>query len=100
LDGCERFLLNPEALQAEVDAIRAAKQTYQVDNIHVVLPKIRGYKEITDMKKLLNSFRLHRNNRMRLFVEIATPALLFEISKINKGEIDGFVLNLKLFAKL
>ncbi len=99
LDGCERFLLNPEALQAEVDAIRAAKQTYQVDNIHVVLPKIRGYKEITDMKKLLNSFRLHRNNRMRLFVEIATPALLFEISKINKGEIDGFVLNLKLFAK-
>jgi len=99
LDGCERFILNTEALHAEVDAIKMAKQTYQVDNIHLVLPKIRSYKEITDMKKLLSSFRLHRNNRMRLFVEIATPALLFEIGKINKGEIDGFVLNLKLFAK-
>jgi hypothetical protein len=50
------------------------------------------------MKKLLLSFKLHRNNRMRVFVEVAAPSILFELTKITRNEIDGFLVNLELFA--
>jgi hypothetical protein len=35
---------------------------------------------------------------MRIFVEVCAPSILFELPKITRNEIDGFLINLELFA--
>jgi pyruvate,water dikinase len=98
LDGGERFVLAPEAMLAEIQAIKRARNTYDAKNIKLILPKLRSEAELVDLKKILNSQGVRRTSVMELLAEVATPAFLYELSKVKENDVDGLFINLPKLA--
>lgn len=99
LDGSERFVLQPEALIAEVLAVKKAKSVYGANNLKVMMPKLRTEIEVVEMKKIMNSQNFTRTSIMQLFAEVATPSFLYELEHTEGTDLDGVIVNFPKLAK-
>ncbi len=97
LDGSERFLSAPEAMIAEILAVKRARSTYNAKNVKLILPKLRNEAELSDVKKILSSQNIRRSSVVQLFAEIALPSFVYELLEVSNHELDGVMIN---FAKL
>jgi len=99
LDGSERFVLKPEALIAEVLAVKKAKNAYGASNLKLILPKLRTEIEVVETKKIMNSQNFRRTASMQLFAEVATPAFLYELEHTQASDLDGVIVNFPKLAE-
>lgn len=93
-DGSERFVFKPEAMIAEILAIKRAVTKYSVRNLRIVMPKLRSRTEMYSVKKILSSQSIKRSAMMQLFAEVATGNFMYEIVNVEPHELDGIIINL------
>lgn len=94
VSGSERFVMKPEALLAEVMAVKKARNEMAKRNINLVLPYLRSYPELVTLKKILNKEGIRSTHTQQLWVELSTPALLHELEHFDSKSVDGFIVDL------
>lgn len=94
IDACERFISKPEAMFAEIVAIRKANSAYGVRNTRLILPDLRSGKELVSAKKILSSQNIRRSKLTWLGAEISQTSLVYQAKEIGYGSVDMFILDL------
>ncbi len=91
--GDERFIQFPESLSSEYLAISEVKESFNVPNIHYCIPHIRSSDNLEDIIKILKSIGFRNSKNGKLYAEVALPSFAYDILDINKGIIDGVIIN-------
>ncbi|MDD3648010.1 MAG: PEP/pyruvate-binding domain-containing protein [Candidatus Dojkabacteria bacterium] len=91
--GASRFIKYPEELELELEAIRVVRNKENVKNISIVIPYVRTYKELKEMKRTIASFGFRRSTTFRLFFRIDVPYAVMNLERLLDLEVDGVVVN-------
>ncbi len=89
----ERFIDHPEALIVEAFAVKKARNLMGSRNIHICFPAVRNMKNLMDLKQIVSLQGLRRTASLKMYAEVAIPSLIFELSKLEKNDIDGLIIN-------
>lgn len=94
----ERFIENPESLTVEILALKKARNQMNYKNIDISIPSIRSYDNLIKIKKMIATQGLRRSSSLKMFAEVSTPSFIFELKRIEDGDIDGLIIDYeKLF---
>lgn len=91
--GDERFIVYPEALLYELQAIKKVRQQYSQEYISLCIPSLRNVVNLNDIKSMISSFGFRRTKKFKMYAEIAIPSFLYDIDKVDRTSVDGFVIN-------
>jgi len=94
LNGSERFILKPEAMIAEILAVKKARKQYNTKNIKLIIPRLRSVRELLDIKKILSSQGIRRSSILELFAEVAVGSLVFDLPEIRPTDLDGILIDI------
>lgn len=92
--GSLRLLHQKSLLDPLVDALDFARHKKGLNNIHVVIPFVRGVSELLQMKRELAVKKLSRKNSLQLWMEVAVPENIINLEEYLVAGLDGVVLNL------
>lgn len=94
----ERFIENPESLTVEILALKKARNQMNYKNINISIPSIKSYDNLIKIKKIISSQGLRRSSSLKMYAEVSTPSFIFELRRIEDGDIDGIIIDYeKLF---
>ncbi len=85
----QRSLLDP--MLSALDFVRHKKN---LNNVHVVIPYVRGVNELLQIKRELAVKKLMRKNSLQIWLEIAVLENIVNLENYLITGIDGVVLNL------
>ena len=87
--GAFRFIEDPKVLELEVEAIKKVRNELGFKNLWVMIPYVRTVHELSEVKKLLGSFGLHRSPTFSLWMMVEIPSNVILIDEFIKEGIDG-----------
>ncbi len=85
--GCSRYLREPDLFALEAAAISRVRQQY--DNLYVMLPFVRTPQELREVKALLESNGLRRDQGMKLWMMAEVPSNVILLDQFLDAGIDG-----------
>lgn len=102
--GSMRLIHQPNILGGVLDALVYARFKHQKklesgkihghNNIHVVIPFVRGVNEFIQIKRELAIKKLMRKNSLQIWLELAVPENFIDLDEYIMGGIDGVIINL------
>lgn len=92
--GTLRLLHQKSLLDPLVEALDFARHKKGLNNIHIVVPFVRGVGELLQIKRELAVKKLMRRNSLQVWMEIAVPENIINLESYLTAGIDGVVLNL------
>ncbi len=102
--GSMRLIHQPNILRGVLDALVYARFKHQkklesvkvhgYNNIHVVIPFVRGVNEFIQIKRELAIKKLMRKNSLQIWLELAVPENFINLEEYIIGGIDGVIINL------
>jgi phosphoenolpyruvate synthase/pyruvate phosphate dikinase len=88
-----RLIESPEALSAEVEAIKAARNKKALKKISISFPAGEMVKELLTIKKMVAGEGLRRNSSLKFYFEISNEKLISKLEKIPKNGFDGIIVD-------
>ncbi len=92
--GTLRLLHQQSLLNPLLEALDFARHKKNLNNIHIVIPFVRGVNELLQIKRMLATKRLMRKASLQYFMEVAIPENVVNLENYLVVGIDGVVLNL------
>lgn len=92
--GTLRLLHQKNLLDPMLEALDFARHKRKLNNIHIVVPFVRGINEFLQIKRELAVKKLGRKNSLQLWLEVAVPENLVNLEDYLVAGLDGVVLNL------
>jgi hypothetical protein len=92
--GALRLIHQKSLLNPLTEAILFSRNKKNLDNIHVVVPFVRGASELMQVKRELASQELRRKKSFQIWMEVATPENILQLEDYLIVGLDGVVLNL------
>ena len=92
--GALRLIHQKSLFDPLVEAILFSRNKKNLDNIHLVIPFVRGTKELLQIKRELSAKELNRKKSLQIWMEIAVPENIINIENYLEVGLDGIVLNL------
>jgi pyruvate,water dikinase len=94
LRGASRFLVHPEEINVELEAIKNVRNKEHIRNIWLAFPFVRTSHELREMKHLVSAYGFRRSSTMKFFLSVETPGVAVRIEKFIDMGIDGISINL------
>ncbi len=92
--GTLRLLHQKNLFDPLAEALDFARHKKGLNNIHVVIPFVRGVNELLQIKRELATKKLMRKNSLQIWMEICIPENIINLEDYLLAGIDGVVLNL------
>lgn len=92
--GALRLLHQQNLFNPLVEAISFARHKKNLNNVHVIVPFVRGVSELLQIKKELADRKLVRKKSLQIWMELAIPENLINLEEYLAAGVDGVVLNL------
>ncbi len=92
--GALRLLHQKSLFEPLLEALDFARHKKGLQNIHIVVPFVRGVNELLQIKRELATKKLSRKNSLKLWMEVAVPENIINLEDYLLVGIDGVVLNL------
>lgn len=92
--GALRLLHQKNLFDPIAEALDFARHKKGLNNIHIVIPFVRGTQELLQIKRELAVKKLMRKNSLQLWMEICTPENIINLEDYLIAGVDGVVLNL------
>lgn len=92
--GTLRLLHQKNLFEPMVDALDFIRHKRGINNVHVVIPFVRGVSEFLQIKRELAVKKLSRKNSLQLWMEVAVPENIINLEDYLVAGLDGVVLNL------
>ena len=93
ISGAEFLLTFPQWFDFELNTLAEFLKQTPV-NLEIIIPEIKTPEEIVLVRKQLNKSGLHKQSSVRLWLEIASPAVVQSLHLFPLDGIAGLVLNL------
>jgi len=94
----ERFIENPDSLTVEILALKKSRNQMNYKNVNISFPAVKSYENLIQIKKLIATQGLRRSSSLKMYVEVALPSFIFELKRLEEGDMDGVIINYeKLF---
>ncbi|MBI2196598.1 hypothetical protein HYU45_03210 [Candidatus Daviesbacteria bacterium] len=92
--GALRLIHQKNLLDPLLDALDFARHKRGLNNIHIVIPFVRGVGELLQVKRELATKKLMRKASLQYWMEVAIPENIINMEDYLLSGIDGVVLNL------
>lgn len=92
--GTLRLLHQNSLLEPMLQALDFARHKKGLNNVHVVIPFVRGVNELLQIKRELAVKKLMRKNSLEMWLEVAVLENIINLENYLITGIDGVVLNL------
>ncbi len=92
--GSLRLLHQQSLLSPLVEALDFARHKKGLNNVHIVIPFVRGVSELLQIKRELAAKKLMRKASLQYWMEAAIPENIINLEDYLLVGIDGIVLNL------
>jgi|GEM_PF-1830895 hypothetical protein len=92
--GTLRLLHQQSLLNPLLDVLDFARHKKSLQNVHIVIPFVRGVSELFKIKRELVTKKLMRKASLQYFMEAAIPENIINLEDYLLAGIDGIVLNL------
>ncbi|MCR4306070.1 MAG: hypothetical protein NUV73_03225 [Candidatus Daviesbacteria bacterium] len=92
--GTLRLLHQQSLLNPILDVLDFARHKKNLNNVHVVIPFVRGVSELLQIKRELATKKLMRKASLQYWLEVALPENIVNLEDYLLGGVDGVVLNL------
>jgi phosphoenolpyruvate synthase/pyruvate phosphate dikinase len=99
LDGVERHLTLPQALQIELAAHKRARKEGNLKNLRLILPRVRSEAELIAIKQELANQGFQRTYTNQIWLEISMPSMLADLPQLDRHDVDGLWINLVKLAQ-
>ncbi|MBU0976220.1 MAG: PEP/pyruvate-binding domain-containing protein [Patescibacteria group bacterium] len=100
LSGASRFIKNPEELELELEAIRVVRNKENVKNISIVVPYVRTFRELKEMKRTIGSFGFRRSSTFKILFSVDIPSAVLNLERLLDLEVDGVVVDLNKLSEM
>ena len=92
--GTLRLLHQKSLLDPLIDAISFVRYKKNLNNVHIVVPFLRGVNELLQIKRELAVKKLMRKNSLQIWMEVAIPENMINLEEYLLAGLDGIVLNM------
>ncbi len=92
--GTLRLLHQKNLFDPILDALSFARHKKGLQNVHIVVPFVRGANELLQIKRELAVKKLMRKNSLQIWVEVCIPENIINLEDYLIAGVDGVVLNL------
>ena len=92
--GALRLIHQKSLFDPLAEAVLFSRNKKSLDNIHVVIPFIRGVSELMQIKRDLAGKDLRRKKSFQIWMEVAIPENILQLEDYLIVGVDGIVLNL------
>ena len=92
--GTLRLIHQKSLLDPMVEALDFVRHKKALLNVHIVIPFVRGVKELSRIKRELAAKKLMRKNSLQIWMEVAVPENIINLEDYLVIGVDGVVLNL------
>lgn len=92
--GSLRLLHQKSLFDPLIEALDFARHKKGLNNIHIVIPFVRGVSELLQIKRELATKKLMRKASLQYWMEVAIPENIINLEDYLLVGVDGIVLNL------
>ncbi|MDO8577201.1 MAG: putative PEP-binding protein [Candidatus Daviesbacteria bacterium] len=92
--GALRLLHQKNLMDPLLQTLDFARHKKGLNNVHIVIPFVRGVTELLQIKRELAIKKLMRKNSLQIWMEVAVPENIINMEDYLIAGIDGVVLNL------
>ena len=92
--GTFRLLHQQSLLEPLIRAADFVRHKKGLNNVHLVIPFVRGVNEFLQIKRELSSKGISRKSSMQLWLEVAVPENIINLENYLESGLDGVVLNM------
>jgi pyruvate,water dikinase len=87
--GAYRFIVGPDALKLEIDAVKKVRNTFGFKNLWLMVPYVRTVSELVQVKKDIAKFGLEKSPSFKLWMMVEIPSNVILIDEFIGVGIDG-----------
>lgn len=87
--GAFRYINDPKVFELELEAIKKVRNEKGLKNLWLMIPFVRTPKELSDVKKVINSSGLIRSETFKLWMMVEIPSNVILLDEFIDVGIDG-----------
>ena len=87
--GVSRYIDDPDVFQLEIEAMKRVRNKHGYKNLHLMLPFVRTVDQLSEAKKMVNSYGLRRSADFKLWMMVEIPSNVILLEEFIKIGIDG-----------
>lgn len=98
--GAARFTANPDVLALEYIAIKKAQRDYGLSKYELVLPPVRNYDQLIELKQILGQNGFRRSAGKSLGLNFSLPSTELILDDLTETDIDFAYISISEYAKM
>ncbi len=87
--GASRYIKEPDLFALELEAIKQVRESYDLKNVHLMIPFVRTLEEMKEVKKLVEAAGLRQTSDFKLWMMVEIPSNVILLEKFIALGIDG-----------
>lgn len=87
--GAFRYIINPDVLELELEAIKIVRNKKNLKNLWAMIPFVRTVRELAEVKEMFSQAGLHRSSTFKLWMMVEIPSNVILLDEFIKVGIDG-----------
>ncbi len=87
--GAFRYIREPDVFDLEIQAIKKVRQSYDLTNVHVMIPFVRTVKEFVTIRDMMVKAGLPQTPDFKLWIMVEVPSAVMLLEEFCQAGIDG-----------
>ncbi len=87
--GAFRYIKEPEVFELELQAIRKVRESFDLKNVHVMIPFVRTVSEFTTIRGMMEKAGLRQSHDFKLWIMVEVPSAVILLEEFCQAGIDG-----------
>ncbi len=87
--GAFRYITDEAVFALEIKAIKEVRDKFGFRNLCLMIPFVRTVEEMSEVKKIISSYGLHRSSSFKLWMMVEVPSNVILLEDFIKIGIDG-----------
>lgn len=87
--GAFRYIREPEVFDLELQAIKKVRESYDLTNVHVMIPFVRTVREFVTIRDMMIKAGLPQSPDFKLWIMVEVPSAVMLLEEFCQAGIDG-----------
>lgn len=87
--GASRYIKEPDVFALEIAAIKKVRDSFDLKNLHVMIPFVRTVPEYTQIRDILAAAGLKQSLDFKLWIMVEVPSAVILLEEFCEAGIDG-----------
>lgn len=87
--GAMRYIREPDIFNLELQTIKMVRDSYDLPNVHLMIPFVRTVSELKEVRRMVEQFGLFKDPDFKFWMMVEVPSNIIQLEEFLDVGVDG-----------